>query len=238
MEQFKIHPSKFAEIRKDILIKGLPSFVIVLIAMVAINYFNPNIGKNGRNSYFISIPLIIGVGVFAIYRGAKRQKSALESYTITIGEDFIKREQENIPDIVIQHGEIREISKNSNGSFSIKGSSSLNGIGIPKYIDRYDELEKMLNDIYPLTPKKTHLLLKYPGISLLLFFGLFGILYFSTVKVVAGVSGALLMIWIGYSIFVIQRSKNFSERTKRMSWFTLIILFGIAKLMYTKLIGS
>src|SRR6185503_14947178 len=98
MEQFKIRAGGFNEIRKLMLVKTIPLSVIAVAVGLGISQNNQNDSVNVL-PYVIPFALLsLGIG---LYRGVNRQKKLFESYTLSISDDSIIREQTNTPTIKI-----------------------------------------------------------------------------------------------------------------------------------------
>ena len=79
--------------------------------------------------------IVLGALAFGLYRGVNRQKEIFDSYRLTLDNNAITREQHKTPTITISNTDVIEIVKNSNGSFTIKGNSPVNVIGVPSQKD-------------------------------------------------------------------------------------------------------
>ena len=116
--------------------------------------------------------------VFRLYRGVNRQKEIFDSYVLTLNNNAITREQYNTSTITISNAEISEIIKKSNGSFTIKGKSTVDVIVVPSQIDEYEKLEKALADIRQITTKSSEpFLQKYSRLLSILTIGLMAAVY-------------------------------------------------------------
>ena len=236
MQQFKIKPGGFEEIRKATLVKTIPIALIAVGIGFAISHFNSNGATSGADTLIFVIPIMLGALSVGLYSGIKRQKQIFESYTLTVDTDAITREQYNTPPITIVKSEIMEINKNPNGSFTIKGNSMLNMIGVPAQIDNYETLERSLGEMKPVSDKsKVSFLQRFRLLLVVLPLGLMAAVYLSGNKLVVGLSGTILLALLGYSFFVIQKSKNVDRRTKRGMWLAILVLLSIIGVMYFKL---
>ncbi|MDX1905752.1 MAG: hypothetical protein SF053_01870 [Bacteroidia bacterium] len=204
-----------------------------------ITYYNSS-GQDGDiNVYPFIIPFMIGALAWGWYRGLNRQKEIFDSYVLAIDRTGITREQHNTPTIHIPHAEISEIVKNTNGSFTIKGDSSVQIIGVPAQIDNADKLEKLLSEIQSVTVKSNEPFVeKYRGLLVLANVGLMVVVYLSTHKWLVGIGGTLLLLSFGYSFVEIQRSKNIDLKTKKAAWGVLPIAASVLVVMYMKLTGQ
>jgi hypothetical protein len=237
MQQFKIRQDGFKEIRKAILIKSIPISLLAAFGGLAIGHFNTNGQQSEVNVIPFAILIVLGALVFGLYRGVNRQKEIFDSYRLTLDNDSIKREQHNTPTISISNSDVSEIIKNSNGSFTIKGNSSVNLIGVPSQIDDYEKLEKSLAAIRQISTKSSvPFLQKLRGLLPILTIGLMAVVYISKVKIIVGASGTVLLVVLGYSFFEVQRSKNVDIKTKKGMWWLILVTASIVVVMYYKLL--
>lgn len=236
MQQFKIRQNGFKEIRKNILLKSIPIFVILIIFIVVTGTINSRNKAEDINTLPFIIPIILGAAGFGIYRGIKKQAALFASYTLSISNNLIRREQLNTPAISIYYNDVKEILKNKNGSFTIKGKNSGDLIGIPAKIDNYAELEATLQNIKTITIKENDTLLqKYPVIPGIVMLGLMLCVYTVNNKIIVAISGTIvtgLMVW---NLLKIQQSKNIDRNTKRNSWLVLIVLISVIAVTIFKL---
>lgn len=238
MEQFKIKPGGFKEIRKTLLVKIVPILLLGSFGVLAMVHFNMKEEQSDVNVLLFLIPFILVSGAFGLYRSMNTQKKIFESYCLTLDNNSITREQHNTPTITISNEEISEIIKNSNGSITIKGKSKVNVIGVPPQIEDYTRLEKLLTEIKQISTKtKEPFLQKYMILFSLLGMGLMATFQISSNKIIVGVSGLVLLIFMGYSFFAIQRSKNIDNKTKRATWWVILVAVSIIGVMYYKLTG-
>ena len=238
MEQFKIRQGGFKEIRKAMLIRAIPISLLAVFGGLAISYFNTSGQQSDLSVFPFVIPAALGALAFGLYRGVTRQKEIFDSYRLTIDNSSITREQHNTPTITISYADLSEIIKNQNGSFTIKGNSSVNVIGVPSQIDEYERLEKSLAEIRHISVKSSEpFLQKFQGLLSILTIGLMAAVYISKDKIIVGVSGTVLLVFFGYSFFEIQRSKNVDSKTKKGTWWLILVTASIVAVMYYKLTG-
>jgi len=238
MQVFKIRQGGFTEIRKKILFRSVPMLLIGGAVGIIVSTINSKHGANEVNILPIIIPLIGGALALGIYRGVKRQKTLFESYTLTITNNLVTREQLNTPIISIYFNEIKEIIKNKNGSFIIKGKEAVDLIGIPAQIDDYSQLETTLQQIKPIIVKdKVAFLDKYPSFAGLLTIGLMLCVYTVNNKIIVGLTGTALVALMLWSFIKIQKSKNVDSKTKQSVWLVLLVLASVITVMIYKLIG-
>jgi hypothetical protein len=177
----------------------------------------------------------VGLGLF---RGTNRQKRRFESYQLILTNNLITREQFNTPTISIYFNDIKEIVKNKNGSFSIRGKDARDLIAIPAQIEKYTALENALTQIKPFTTKHSRSFLQQYGMAIAIFpFVLTVCLYTVTNKIIVLLSGTILIAILAWSFYEIRRSKNIDAKTKRGTWWLLVVLTSIIGVMIMKLTG-
>jgi hypothetical protein len=239
MEQFKIRKDGFKEIRKVMLVKAIPILLFATSGGLAIAYLNSNEEQSDVNVFPFVIPLMLGALAFGLYRGVNRQKEIFDSYVLTLDNNCITREQHNTQTITISNNGIIDIIKNSNGSFTIEGNSTVNVISIPSQIEDYEKLEKLLFEIRQIsTIESKPFLQKFNALFSILTIGLMAAVYISKDKIIVSVAGTVLLPILGYSLFEVQRSKNIDRKTKKGMWWLILVIISIIGVMYLKLTGQ
>ena len=238
MPDYKIRPDRFKEIRNQLLTRLIILFFLTGVASVTMTIYT----SKDKVDYVIFLPilivLLIAVFVFSIYRAVKKQKKLLDNYALTINENTVTRYQLNTPTISLYHNEIKEILKTKNGSFIIKGKDAEDIILVPAQIDNYTDLETLLSQIKPVIFQKSKPVYeKYPFLNIILLIGLMAGVYVSMNKIIVLACGTLLTIIMVWSFYKVQKSKNVENRTKQISWWSLIVLVSIICVTILKLIG-
>ena len=238
MKVFKIRQDGFKEIKKQSLIRTIPIMLIVVAAGIVIGPINSKDKAAEINVLPIFIPVVVAALGFGLYRGISRQKSIFESYTLTITNNLVTREQLNTPVISIYFNDIKEIVKNKNGSFTIKGLNSAGLIGIPAQIDDYSQLETALQQIQPVIIRdKVSLLQKYQSLTGWVTIGLMLCVYTVNNKIIVGLTGTALVALMSWSFMNIRSSKNIDNKTKRNLWWVLLVIASVIGVMVFKLTG-
>lgn len=236
MEQFKIRPNGFKEIRKAMLMRSIPMILLAIFVGFAISYFNADTQQSNVNIYPFLVPLTLIALGFALFRIIKKQKEQFESYRLTIDDNGITKEQLHFPTISIATAELTEIRKNANRSFTVKGSSTFHTINIPSQIENYEKLEKLLNEIRPISMiSPPALYQKLQGMLSIVVIGCIAVVYISKDKIIVSLSGTVLLAVLGYSFFVLQKSKNVDKQMKKMTWWSVLVIASIIVMMYNKL---
>lgn len=238
MKTFSIRPGGFKAIKKQILFRTVPTLIVAATLGIAISNNNLDNNDDSINVLPIIIPFITLLIGGSIYVGLNRQKLIFNSYKLTVSQNQIMREQLNTQTISIYHLDIREITKQKNGTLIIKGKDPMDTIYVPAQIDNYLHLEKLLNDIHPLINKSNSSFSdKYQVLISILTLILFWIVYTVDNKIIIGFSGPALIAILIWSFVKIQKNKNIDKRTKSMSWISLIVMFSVIALTIIKLTG-
>jgi hypothetical protein len=235
--EFKISKEgyqKFARRRMRILI---PIVAVIVLVIIFTNLYR---AKADEFMYLaIILPLVVAFFGFSLYRSSRKQMNLFLSYSLTVTDSEIIREQLNTPPLTISFMEIKEIIKTKRGGFMIKGRTSADIILVPYMIDNADELEKRLQTFAPITIwTRDPWRLKYRGL-LLYFLGLAALVTANTVNnmIVAGLAGLLaigLLIWL---YITIRRSKNVTTNVRRRAWICLVIAAFIAYTLIMRIVG-
>ena len=185
------------------------------------------------------IPIIIGALGFGLFKGINRQKGLFESYRLIINENEIVREQNNTQTISIPHNEVKSIIRSPKGILTIIGNSHTDIIGVPSQINNSEKLTQILSQISPITDSdKIPLTEKYKGVLILLMLGLMATVYISKDKLIVGITGTILILFLGYSFYEIRRNKNIDKKTKNGIWWLLVVLLSVIGKMYFILTGQ
>jgi hypothetical protein len=236
MEIFVIREEGIKEIRKKVLTRIIPLLTVVGIAGITVSYLNSSHNEDDINVLPFLIPIVVfalGIGVF---RGLRRQKALLSSYTLTIYSNLITREQVNTSPVSIYFSEIREIVKSKNGNYTIKGKNAGDVIIIPAQIHDREQLAVRLESIMPIKINNTLTFVeKYQVLAGLIPLVLMLFVYLSENKIIVAVAGTALIILMGGSLVKIYKSKNVDSRTKRGLLWSIIILASVLYVMFLKL---
>jgi len=236
MTIFKINENGRKELQKTTLKRTFAVVIPLIITVILVNYYQ----RGGQSEDFILLLLVIpiigtaaGIGIFI---GMKRQKKAFESYTLTISDQEIIREQLNTPMISIPFADVKSIDRNAKG-FSIRSLSSAKDIiQIPAQIDDIEQLGAILSQIQPIGDEVEKTFIeKQSNLFTILSVGLILATLVSNNKFVVGICGVLVLLLLGYSFYELQTSKNIDSKTKNISWVMLFTFISIAAKVYVVL---
>jgi hypothetical protein len=235
---FKIHKDGFNDLRKMVIRRSLPIGIIALASGVVMGA--PVTAPKQLDTQ--TLLLCLGFGVFALgiglIRGLKKQKLLLDTYTLTVSNEKLVREQVNTPTIIIDRSQVTQIVKHKNGSYLVKGEMPLDAIIIPRQVENYEVLEKTLKAIHPITYDYRsayswiidHIL---PFVTIALMICVFSVNH----KAIVALSGIILIALMTWSFIKTRSSKNVDDKTKRSMWWVVFVLFFVVLTVVYKLGG-
>jgi hypothetical protein len=237
--EYKIKMNAFKEIKKKMIFTSILKSLVTFSVGIYIVTVNMKTEKNDINVLPYVIPLLLLPLGFGIFIGIKRQKKLIESYRLIINEESIVREQFNTSEIAIPIHQISTITKHKNGTITIQGKDKTDTIAIPVQIENYNEILKKIAVFTPIKEiEKENYLQKYSGILTFFTIGLMFCVYALKNKIIVGVSGVLLILFLIYSFIAIGKSKNIDNQSKKIRWMLLIVLVSIVGVMTLKLTGK
>lgn len=231
-QEYKVNPAAFPEIRKRLTWR-LVLLYAVYIASMTVAFL---LSRTPPDIVIAGI-LIIAAILATSFTGSKTIRRRMEMYAtlnIVVSEILILSESSNCPTIEIYLNGINKIELLKNGGIIVRGATRGEAIGIPRQIERYEELKDTLERIMPLTPSS--LLARYQwftfGYSVVfaaaLVFFLFtqdrGWAFYTT-----GIIASGLLAWNFISRF---RNKQWSQTEQKRGWITVIAFtFVLSRLL-------
>jgi hypothetical protein len=233
---YKNNKEGFKTIQKKLLRNAIPIVSLALAVGLLISYNQNDDGQVNTLPYVLIIA--IGAGGFGIFKGLNRQRQLFESYTLTVDENSIQREQFNTPTVTISRSEIQEILKDETGGFAVKGKSRTEVIIVSNQIENIEALERelqQLGEIKLQQGKSTVERLRFPIVLIGLV--MMATVYISTNRYLVLCCGSILALGLMYSIYEVQTSKTVDKKTKRISWWTVIVIIAVIGITYSKFVG-
>ena len=237
MQVFTVRPDGFARIRKKMLWRLVPFFLgLIIILLVATSFYQ--LGSFGfAMSSELYFPIVVAIFFgWRLYREVSKQKKIYETYTLTIDDFSITREQHNTPPFTIYIDNVTDIIKNKHAAFIIKGKSAAEIIVVPSQMDNYDELEGLLNTIKPITTDtkslrslKVRALLAITGIVLMI------VVNVVDNKIVIAIVAPVAVGLLTWNFIAVQKNKNIDHTAKRFSWIMLLVIALTIVAAYMKL---
>lgn len=248
MHSFKIRPDGYKNVRKKMLLWGIPIMLtgVVISFQIALqsNGSDVSAAYNSNNYldwlvYIIPFVLILSFASFGLYRSLGRVKKMFASYELLITDNLISREVVNTPTISIYVNEVQEIIRHRNGSYMIKGTKANDLILVPKQIENREQLELILDQIKPVTTKgKAITQIRLLAVLSFINLGLMWCVFAVDNKTIVAIAGTLFFVIFIYNFIRIQKSKNIDYRTKKTRWISFLALLVVLYFLITKLTGS
>lgn len=233
MAVYKINPKGIDTLRKKMTIISLGSLVVIIIVMLILNR---NSMASGDNTMLYVIPIVSAYILFSIWRTTKKQRKALEAFTLTIKDDEIVVQQLGDHVHTINFMEIRKIIKTSKGHFLIQGEGAGNRVAIPKYVEDYDQLEAELSKLGEIqTDVKDPFKQKQQMALMIVVLAGFVCVYAVDNKAVVGIAGTVSIAGLSWLFYRIQTHKVMSPKVKRGSWWMIFAIVAVAYAAITKI---
>ncbi|MBF9142191.1 hypothetical protein [Hymenobacter properus] len=181
--------------------------------------------------------LMIGVSVFSWFYKTPKQARLFESMLLTVNEQGVTRTQLNTPTKHLNSNEIVRIEHFPTGEFVIKGANKLDTVWMPAQVEAPQQLAQELQQLGPvLTPPAPAWYKSYASLLGLLMLPLLYFFITSSNKIVAVVLGTVSIGSVGYSYWLMQRSKDIDQRLKRYSHLSVLVLVWLVALLVSKLL--
>jgi hypothetical protein len=234
MQQYKIGEESYKKFRRRWVNIGIPVISAIVAFGIAIVVYSQR--DDGFNPMPYVIPVMAVLFTFSIVRGLKRQRRLLMSYSVTLSNSEITREQLNTPPLTINFMEIKEILKTKKGGFMIKGRSKTDVIHIPYLIDNAGDLEEALAKFAPITMHVRESQQRWLKLApAVLGLGGFVTLLITKNNFVAVVAGVVVIAMFTLRFIELVTNKNVPTNLKRRGWTYLLIIVLVIFMLYTKL---
>ncbi len=236
LNEFTIKEEGFKEIKKETLRKNLPTFIFSSLIGIFFVFYTSTDTQNSIYALVLPIVVLLVILPFSLSRGIEKHIRLLRTYKLILEPEAIVREQKNATTIRIKNTDITEIIRTPTGGFIIKGRSKQDVITVPKQVNNYDEVERILLQTRPITTQvKIHAIQKYGSVLSVVTISLLVAVYGSDNKVVVGVCGILSLLLLTVAFIEILTNEQLDKKTKLTAWYVLIIIISVSVAMYFKL---
>src|SRR5215217_4070020 len=224
--EYRNSPARFPYFRNRLMTRSAISTAIILIFSAAIFFFAEDRDYAGSITISITyIAFIFAVLVFSFFRNLRRQKAVYDSYKLTISDQSITREQSNLRAVTIPLAAIKEIKHNAWGNLEVKGFSPHELIVISPYTENFADIKNWLESRYSVVAQKSMgPLLNYVvmiGVVIIMF-----VFYKVQNNIIATICGIIMLAVLIWSIYKIQTNSIVEKRTKRISWWLIILVIS------------
>jgi hypothetical protein len=234
--EFKISKETYQKLVRRRMKIFIPILAVIILLIIIINLYR---ARADEFTYLVIIlPLVVAYYCFILYRSFRKQMTMFLSYSLTVTDSEIIREQQKTPPLTINFMEIKEIIKTKRGGFLIKGRTSTDVILVPYLIDNAGELEKRLQTFAPITVwTRNPWHLQFQGLLPILGFAALVTANMAINRFVAGLAGLVAIGLLIWTFILIRRSKNVTTNVKRRSWIYLVFAAFAAYTLYTRIMG-
>ncbi len=229
MKTYTVKPEGINPVRKRMKLFGAAFLTLVLAGVGLIMPDVPPV------AFGITAILVILFGGLGFRRALKRLAETWPTYTLTVGDDYMVKQQAHYPDIRITRDEIKTIQKIFTGEISVKTRDWKKFIVIPPSLSGIEEVEKVLRQWKPIKEvPRARTLLHYvlPVLVAALFFAVSRGYLRSGSPDPAVITAAVIVI-LGMNLFLMRTMKripNLDERSKPKRW-RFILLIGYIVLL-------
>jgi len=237
MQQFKIAPDKLSEFKRILIRRTVAMSLIIGCFCLVGTYFllKKNSAEDDINPLFVSIPVTVLIFGILTNKKIKKQKEVAETYTLTVNDEIISREQADLPTLSLMRNEIKKITRTKTGSLFINGSRIMEQIEIPPQIDNYAQLYDILEKIKPVKQVSYNSGLLVVTVSILAGITTFGI-FAGTNKVIVAVCGTLISAMMFLLVCMALSGKYGDEKTKKKVWIYVIAAISYIAITINKLL--
>ncbi len=234
METYTVKPEGINPVRKRMFIFGAGFTALVLAGVwVILPDFPPLV-------FGITAVFVIIFGGLGFRRGLKRLVETWPTYTLTVDDDYLLKQQAHYPDIRISRDEVKSIQKVFTGEIAVKTKDWKKFIVIPPSLVGIEEAETLLRQWKPIkqVPRgKTLFYYFLPVLVVALFIAVSRGYLRSISPDPAVIIGAVLVILV-LNVFLmrtLKRIPNLDERSKPKRW-RFILMIGYIVLLLVCLV--
>ncbi len=155
-------------------------------------------------------------------------KANFQSFRLTIDDECIRRESDDLPTIEIARKDIASIEKQGTRVWIIKSKTSTDMIAIQQYIQDPEQLEALLQSICPITysEKSINWQAYTPVMAVVMIALMFGAFAIKTPWIVIACGSLTTVLLLG-GLWFLQRSKYLPATLKKNLWAILLPLTAI-----------
>ena len=233
MNEYKLSPQFFSQIRRRAFTIGLPIAFLALAGGLWIG------GQNSKSTTVILIMIVFLLILLTVslILGIRQQQKLWSSYRIIVSETSIKRIQDGLAEVSIDFSEISQITESKGTGLIVQALKPPRQIGIPATLEDFSQLRINLAEIHPfnsVSQGRARWMRFAPVLTGIITIIAFFITFISPNPYISGVVGILLFGGLVTSLFVIQRNSKISKATK---WKSCLIIFPLLAIAVRVLIN-
>ena len=199
----------------------------IIVAVIVISAVL--VTRNGNMPQIIGRALFVGLLItFIVFRSSYRSRKALRqlwaTYVLTIGPDYLLRQQSDSPDIRLLFRDLKKVEHLPGRYLRVVGNERYQIIGIPESVENFADVLAFVSQITPPVQLNRDQSLK-SSLWMLGGFAAYMIMLWSRsrwIVIPLAVAVTALLIWL---FLYMQKSPNVLRRNKRLSWLYLFFVF-------------
>ncbi len=234
VREYRLLPEALPEAQRRLTRRYLAPQMAIVVAVIVISAM---LGmRNGNLPRIVGTALFIGLLITLIafrssYRMRKNLRQLWSTYVLTIGPDYLLRQQANSPEIRLPFENVKKVEHLPGRYLRVIGNGLYQVIGIPEDIEKFPEILEIVSRIAPAAKLKRDQSLKSSLLMLAGFAAYMIMLWSHAAWIVVPLATAVsvLLIWL---VVFMQRSPNVPRRSKKTSWLYLFfVLLCVARIL-------
>jgi hypothetical protein len=224
--QYRLLPSRLPEAQKQIKNRYLVPQLSIIAAVVVISTLlaSRKVTNGSMIGFALFAALFITYMAFvAPLRMRRTLSKCWNTYVLTIGPDYLLRQQADSPDIRLRFNAVKRIEHLPGRYLRVIGNARYQVIGIPESVEDFQEVFETVSRIGPITNPKRDRSLKTAGLMACGFVAYMVMLWSHSPQIVLPLAAGVSVFLIWYFVYL-QRNPNVLRRTKRTSWFYLVFV--------------
>jgi lysylphosphatidylglycerol synthetase-like protein (DUF2156 family) len=232
VRSYRLAPGQFDDERTRIVRQRTPLFFLIIVFVLAIvfkDYWKslPETPLRDLIPAIVVAVVMVVLLAYGVAKGLRQAKRKWLSYELVVGQDFLIRKLEGLPDLEITCDEIVRIKELPSG-LKVETGDKNRFIFVHRALVGYDEVKQSLQgwgqvssgDALPWWSQSW--VTSAVGIGTILLFALFLLTRTPWITIAAGLSLSVLLL---FSFVALQRSPHVHKRTKRRM---LLLIFPLA----------
>jgi SNF family Na+-dependent transporter len=234
VRSYRLAPGQFDDERTRMVRQGTPLYFLMIVVVLAI-VFKDYWKSLPESPLRDLIPAIVAAVVtvvllaYGVAKGIRQAKRKWLSYELAVGQDFLIRKVEGFPDLEITCDEMVRIKELPSG-LKVETADKNRFIFVHRALVGYDEVKQSLRGWGQVSPGdplpwwSQSLVISAVGIGTILLFALFLLARTPWIKIAAGLSLSVLLL---FSFIALQRSPHVDKRTERRMLFLILPLVAV-----------
>lgn len=229
IREYRLSEAFFQHFTRRVLIRIVP--LIVLSTAVGLWIGGISFDVAGMSA----LAIIAAVLAVSMWYNVKRQHRSMRSFRVRVGDQSVTRIQNGFPELTLTRDQIAEVLETPT---ALLVAAKTHGVRIAAsaQIEGYNELKAQVAQLHPIHPQTRHSWSAPIMVgSTIVVVGAMVVVYRAKDSRLVLAAATALSLALIYCLIVIQRSPAVDRRTKRTSWWLLIVLFSLGTVAYSAL---